>query len=118
MNRPWSGLLTGRMLAQGKKWSNARRAELLNEPPRNPFERTTCGGRRIGSCRLVKSSGAVVTAIRFKLFARAILLLVLAVLQSYIAAEGIAIRWEREKVYPIYFEYLGRAAEGVDGAYF
>src|SRR6267154_3512357 len=33
MNRPWSGLLTRRMLAQGKKWSNARRAELLNEPP-------------------------------------------------------------------------------------
>jgi len=66
----------------------------------------------------MESCGVVVTAIRFKLFAWGNLLLVLAVLQNYIAAEGIAIRWEREKVYPIYFEYLGRAAEGVDGAYF
>jgi len=88
--------------------------------PRNPFERATCGGRRIGSCRLVNNEElrVVVTAIRFKRFAGAILLLVLAVLQNYIAAEGISIRWEREKVYPIYFEHLGRAAEGVDGAYF
>jgi hypothetical protein len=54
----------------------------------------------------------------FKRFVGAISLLVLAVLQNYIAAEGIAIRWEREKVYPIYFEYLVRVAEGVGGAYF
>ncbi len=28
MNRPWSGLLTRRMLAQGKNWSNAREAKI------------------------------------------------------------------------------------------
>ena len=28
MNRPWSGLLTRRMLAQGKNWSNARETKI------------------------------------------------------------------------------------------
>src|SRR6267142_925880 len=113
MNRPWSDLLTRRMLAQGKKWSNARRAELLNELPRDPFERATCRGRRIGGCRLV-NNGELRRCRRcnsFQTVCWAILLLVLAVLQNYIAAEGIAIRWEREKVYLIYFEYLVRVRE-------
>jgi hypothetical protein len=47
-----------------------------------------------------------------------ILLLVLAVLQNYIAAEGIAAGRKREEIYPIYFEYLVRVAEGGDAAYF
>jgi len=64
----------------------------------------------------MESCGVVAAAMRFKLFVGAILLLVLAVLQNYIAAEGIAIRWEREKVYLIYFEYLVRVREGVGGA--
>jgi hypothetical protein len=66
----------------------------------------------------MESCGVVVTAMRSRLFGGAILLLVLAVLQNYIAAEGIAIRWAREEIYPIYFEYLVRVGGGVDGAYF
>ena len=85
---------------------SVRRNELLLELPQNPFERATCG------------SSVVITRIRFRLFVGAILLLVLAVLQNYIAAEGIAIQWDREEIYPIYFEYLVRVAEGVEGAYF
>jgi hypothetical protein len=66
----------------------------------------------------MESCGVVVTATRFRRFGGAILFIVLAVLQNYIAAEGIAIQSGREEIYPIYFEYLVRVAEGVDGAYF
>jgi hypothetical protein len=74
--------------------------------------------RELPTCKQWRVAALSPLQFVFKRFVGAISLLVLAVLQNYIAAEGIAIRWEREKVYPIYFECLVRATEGVGGAYF